>query len=72
MTIATYHPGMPEKDIRFGFVWTKAEAEALKEWCWQNRIKSESGAVRALISDGLKRAATPEIIEASKSREKKK
>ena len=46
---------MAEKDVRFGFVWTKAEADALKEWCWANRVKSESAAVRAMVADAIKR-----------------
>ncbi len=46
---------MAEKNVRFGFVTTQAEIDALNEWCWQNRIKSVSAAVRALIADGIRR-----------------
>ena len=42
-----------KKVVRFGMVWTEDEARALTEWCWANRVKSESAAVRAFIAHGL-------------------
>ena len=58
---ASYGPEMAgKKETRFGMLWTDEEAAALREWCWANRVKSESAAVRAFITHGI--ATQPPIV----------
>jgi hypothetical protein len=48
---------MEKKEVAINFVISRAELDAFDEWCFKERIRSRSEAIRLLMSDGITRPA---------------
>ncbi|MGD0106395.1 MAG: hypothetical protein ABSC06_20505 [Rhodopila sp.] len=48
-----------QKDVRLPLIVTRAEADAIDEWRFDNRIASRNEALRRLIAAGLQTTTRP-------------